>query len=451
MDETLAMRARPIKDVPVGKGPVVYWMHRDHRLDDNWSLIYSMEKAKELDQPLCVAFCLAPEFLGATLRQFRFLVGGLNQLPEKFEKLGIGYALLEGYPETVLSPFLHDVNAGLVVTDFDPLHVKARWNRRLAGCIDIPLHEVDAHNVVPCWLTGQRRISTYPTFRKSIGPLLPRFFIDFPPIAAMDRVWNLGPEGIDWHAAMDRVKVDVSVKPVTWALPGEDEAKKALKMFITDRLEGYQEKAMIPVARSQSDLSPYLHFGQISAQRVALEVRSSKAPEEAKANFLDQIIVKRELSDNFILHTPDYDTFGAFAGWAKDSLNAHRLDAREHVYTKEQFEMGLTHDPLWNAAQTELVKIGKIHGSLREYWAGKILEWTKNPEEGLATAIYLNDRYGLDARDPSGYTGILMVMGGLYGKPWAPKEVLGKVKRLTYTAERLNYDIHEYMDRVKAL
>jgi deoxyribodipyrimidine photo-lyase len=110
-----------------------------------------------------------------------------------------------------------------------------------------------------------------------------------------------------------------------------------------------------------------------------------------------------------------------------------------------------THDHLWNATQTELEKIGKIRGSLREYWAIKILEWSPSPEEAFEAAIYLNDRYGLDARDPNGYTGIAMVIGGLYGKPWGSKDVVGKIKRMTYTGERLRYDVHAYMEYVKGL
>ncbi|MDD1743421.1 MAG: hypothetical protein LUO85_02210, partial [Methanomassiliicoccales archaeon] len=208
---------------------------------------------------------------------------------------------------------------------------------------------------------------------------------------------------------------------------------------------------MDPVARGQSELSPYLHFGQISAQRVALRVREADVPAASKEKYLDQLIVKKELSDNFCLHTPEYDTVGAFPEWARRSLNDHRSDPREHVYTLKQFEEGQTHDPLWNAAQTEMVKVGMIHGSLRAYWADKILEWTNSPEEAFEIALYLNDRYELDGRDPNGYTGIAMVIGGLYGRPWSTKEVLGKVQRLTYTGMRLSYDTKAYEKMVNEL
>ena len=208
---------------------------------------------------------------------------------------------------------------------------------------------------------------------------------------------------------------------------------------------------MDPVSRGQSELSPYLHFGQLSSQGVALRIMSSAAPPAAKEKYLDQLIVKKELSDNFCLRTPEYDTVGAFPEWARKSLNDHRSDRREHLYSLEQLENGQTHDPLWNAAQMEMVKAGTIHGSLRGYWAHKILEWTKSPEEAFAIALYLNDRYELDGRDPNGYTGIAMVIGGLYGKPWQSKEVLGKLQRLTYTDMRLSYDTKAYERMVQEL
>ena len=163
------------------------------------------------------------------------------------------------------------------------------------------------------------------------------------------------------------------------------------------------------------------------------------------------MIVKRELADNFCLHSQEYDTTGAFPIWARRSLDEHRSDPRDHIYSVRELEGANTHDPLWNAAQTELLKIGKIHGSLRGYWAEKILEWSKRPEDALAAALYLNNRYSLDGNDPSGYTGISMVVGGLYGKPWKSKEVVGKLKRHTYTQERFSYDIQAYYDKVAKL
>ena len=177
----------------------------------------------------------------------------------------------------------------------------------------------------------------------------------------------------------------------------------------------------------------------------------SDASIDSKASFLRSIIIKKEHSDNFVFHTPHYDTIGAFPKWARDSIDVHRSDEREHLYTREQLESAQTHDPLWNAAQIELVRAGKIHGSMREYWAHMIMEWMKSPEEAFATAIFLNNRYSLDGRDPNGYTGIASVIGGLFDRPTHSKEIVGKVRKITYTGARLKYDIKGYEEKTKTL
>jgi deoxyribodipyrimidine photo-lyase len=450
-DDLLLERVRKLRDRPYKGGKVVYWMDRDQRISDNWALDRAISLANERNVELCIAYCLPPKFLGGTLRQFGFMIKGLQELEAKARSFGFGFHLLEGYPEIRFPSFLHSIGAGMVITDFDPLRSKREWKRRLAGEIDIPFEEVDAHNIVPCWVISKRRISNYVTFRARINPFLETFLTDYPPIKNIDRPWSGDDGQVDWKMALGHLKIDRTIEEVKRLEPGEVAAQLVLTNFIRDRLSSYHQKIKDPVSRGQSELSPYLHFGQISSQSVALKVRRSDAPEPAKEKYLDQLIIKKELSDNFCLRTPEYDTVGAFPEWARKSLNDHRSDPREHVYTLEQFENGQTHDPLWNAAQMEMVKSGTIHGALRAYWADKILEWTSSPEEAFEIALYLNDRYELDGGDPNGYTGIAMVIGGLYGRPWRSKDILGKVRSLTYTEMRLGYDIKAYEKMVRDL
>ena len=451
MLEGLSKRARRVKDRPYRGGNVVYWMSRDQRVGDNWSLVYAMEAARSYGTKICVVFCLPPEYIGSSIRQYRFMVDGLKELPRRLRDLGIGFYLLEGYPEVELPSFLYEADAGLLVVDFDPLIPNRRWKRRVAGAIDIAMHEVDAHNIVPCWLVAPRRIATYDTFRSRIMPHMPEFLTDLPEPRRMEDPWKLDAPTPDWEGALSRSNVDKTVALINWLKPGEAEGAKALGNFCNKGLFSYKEKSSDPVTNAQSDLSPYLHFGQVSAQRVAYSVVHADAPMEEKDDYLDHLIVMRELADNFCLHTPEYDTIGAFPIWARRSLDEHRKDPREHLYTLEEFERGATHDTLWNAAQTELIKTGKVRGSLRAYWASKILEWSKRPEDALVYALYLNDRYSLDGNDPNGYTGIAMVIGGLYGRPWRSKDVIGKLRKLSYTQERLMHDIHAYYEKVKRL
>ena len=199
-----------------------------------------------------------------------------------------------------------------------------------------------------------------------------------------------------------------------------------------------------PTREGQSDLSPYLHFGQIAAQRVALEVEGAPAGTKAKEAFLEELIVRRELSDNFCYYHPQYDSVACFPQWARKTLDEHHDDPREYLYTPAQFEQAQTHDDLWNAAQREMVQTGKMHGYLRMYWAKKILEWTSSPEEALKIAIYLNDRYELDGRDPNGYTGIAWSLGGVHDRAWAERKVFGKIRYMSYKGCKAKFDVAAY-------
>jgi deoxyribodipyrimidine photo-lyase len=241
------------------------------------------------------------------------------------------------------------------------------------------------------------------------------------------------------------LKIDTSVGPVDWMRPGEDAAHRMLRLFIGERLGKYNEQRNDPNAGAVSDLSPYLHFGQISAQRVALEVRQSRKSKPSRDAFLEELIVRRDLSDNFCYYNEAYDMFEGFPAWAQQSLNVHRNDTRDYIYPIETFEAAQTHDPLWNAAQNEMRTTGKMHGYMRMYWAKKILEWTPSPEEALAIAIYLNDRYELDGRDPNGYTGIAWSIGGVHDRAWGERPVFGKIRYMSYDGCKRKFDVDVYM------
>jgi deoxyribodipyrimidine photo-lyase len=252
---------------------------------------------------------------------------------------------------------------------------------------------------------------------------------------------------VNWKKVIDGLTVDRSVLEVDGILPGEQEARKTLRRFIAQRLASYDEGRNDPNLDAQSDLSPYLHFGQIAPQRVALEVKAVAKPRASVAAFLEELIVRRELSDNFCFYNERYDQFEGFPAWAQRTLNEHREDRREYLYTLEQFEKGETHDPLWNAAQRQMVKTGKMHGYLRMYWAKKILEWTPSPDEALAIGIHLNDRYELDGRDPNGYTGVAWSVGGVHDRAWGERPVFGKIRFMSYDGCRRKFDVDAYVAR----
>ena len=224
-----------------------------------------------------------------------------------------------------------------------------------------------------------------------------------------------------------------------------------MESFIAERLESYNTLRNDPTKNALSNLSPYLHFGQISAQRVVLEVEKAKSDPESKKAFLDEILVWKEIADNFCYYNPGYDRFESFPDWAKKSLNAHRHDRRTYIYTLEEFEAGKTHDPLWNASQMELLRTGKMHGYMRMYWAKKILEWSESPEKALEIAICLNDRYELDGRDPNGYAGIAWSIGGVHDRAWREREVIGKIRYMSYEGCKRKFDVKLYIAKYSAL
>jgi deoxyribodipyrimidine photo-lyase len=214
---------------------------------------------------------------------------------------------------------------------------------------------------------------------------------------------------------------------------------------VQNKGNGYDERRNDPTQEGQSNLSPYLHFGQISAQRVALTVSASTLPKKDKDAFLEELIVRRELSDNFCYYTKDYASVDAFPEWAQKTLAEHRHDKREYVYTYATFAKAKTHDELWNAAQRELLRTGKMHGYMRMYWAKKILEWTNDPETAMAIAIKLNDTYELDGRDPNGYTGIAWSIGGVHDRAWFDRPIFGKIRYMSANGARSKFDVDAYI------
>jgi len=218
-----------------------------------------------------------------------------------------------------------------------------------------------------------------------------------------------------------------------------------LKSFIDKKLPRYADMRNDPSRDGQSNLSPYLHFGQLSAQRAALEADNVHCPAMSKETFLEELIVRRELSDDFCYYNDHYDSFAGFPEWSQRSLNFHRKDRREYIYSLKKFENAQTYDNLWNSAQMEMVKRGKMHGYMRMYWAKKILEWSSSPEEALETAIYLNDKYELDGRDPNGYTGIAWSIGGVHDRAWNERPVFGKIRYMSYNGCKGKFDVEAYV------
>lgn len=446
-----------------GDGPVVYWMNRDCRLHDNWAYIYARELGLQMKRPVIVAYNLAPGFLGGGYRQHVFKVGGLEEVAEVGATVETPFFLVK---EKGMHSFLVDTKAAAVVVDFSPLREQRAWVDHVVLHATCPVYEVDAHNIVPCRVVSSKAEVGARTLRPKLHKLLPEYLEPFPRLTTYMHPYTGHVPHIRWADVRAQGPKPQNAPEVDGFVPGHTEGMKRARAFIQERLSTYATLRNDATAQGQSGLSPYLHYGHIAAARVVLEALKDTAhPERAivrvmdarkngsgrdgspLASFLEELIVRRELSDNFCFYTPDYDSFSGFPHWAQKTLNEHRDDEREYVYSRKQFEEARTHDPLWNAAQRELLTTGKMHGYMRMYWGKKILEWSASPEEAQDTAIYLNDTYELDGRDPNGYAGIAWSIGGTHDRPWFTRPIFGAVRYMARSGCEKKFDVEAYIAR----
>lgn len=430
---------------------VCYWMFRDQRLDDNWALVYAQRFALQYKCPLYVTFYLMSHYSVAGIRQYDWMLKGLEQVEKQCHLLGIQFHLRLGYAKDLIADYCEENEIDIVVADMIPLRDPLSWvedaGRKLKKK-NIPLFQVDAHNIIPVWVTSNKQEFAARTIRPKVHRVLNDYLTEFPAIKKHPYQPSQKSEQTDWDEAWAHLNVDESIKPVTWAKPGTLNGYRMLFEFITQRLAKFDEDRNDPTKNGLSCLSPYFHFGQVSVQRVILCLTRDKALRKKCAKsvdgYIEEAVVRRELSDNFCFYNPDYDNIEGAADWAKKTLNEHRRDKREHLYTLEQFQFAKTHDKLWNAAQIQMLKEGKMHGYLRMYWAKKILEWTRSPEEALEFAMFLNDKYELDGRDPNGYVGVMWSIAGTHDRGWTERPVFGKIRFMNYNGCARKFDVNRY-------
>lgn len=385
-------------------------------VEDNWAMLFSQKLALKNKLPLHVIFCLTENFMGATLRHYKFMLDGIEEVSKDLKKLNIYFHLLRGNHKTEIPKFVADYKIGALVCDFSPLRIHRDWVDKIKQGLPskVPFIQVDAHNIVPVWIASDKQEYAARTIRNKINSKLDEYLTEFPPVIKHPHKVDesLRPEQVDWKAVLDNMKIDRTVGEVDTFKPGYRNGVNMIDSFIHKRLKHYDEKRNDPTLNALSNLSPYFHYGQIAVQRAIIEVKKyrSSAPKSVDG-FCEEAIVRRELSDNFCYYNKNYDNLKGLADWAAKTLDDHRKDKRDYTYTRAELEQSKTHDDLWNAAQNQMVKEGKMHGFLRMYWAKKILEWTTSPEEGLEFAIYLNDRFNLDGRDPNGYVGCMWSIG----------------------------------------
>ncbi|XP_061550120.1 CPD photolyase [Phycodurus eques] len=427
---------------------VLYWMLRDQRVQDNWALIHAQRLASKKNLPLHVCFCLfAPKSELSTLRHYSFMLKGLEEVEKECKSLDIQFHLLSGSAGKVLPGFVSNRGFGAVVTDFSPLREPLKWLDDVKNSLpdDVPLIQVDAHNIVPCWVASPKLEYAARTMRGKLTKLLPEFLTDFPMVEKHPYTATKKANPVEWAKTLASLQVDRTVDEPEWAQPGTMSGMAMLESFIDVRLKLFGTQRNDPNAAALSQLSPWIRFGYLSAQRVALQVQhGGKNASQSVAPFIEELVVRRELTDNFCFYNDKYDSVEGAYEWAQKSLKDHAKDKRPYLYTREQLEKAKTHDKLWNAAQYQMVSEGKMHGFLRMYWAKKILEWTSSPEEALSIALYLNDRYELDGQDPNGFVGCMWSICGTHDRGWAERPVFGKIRYMNYKGCLRKFDVPKF-------
>jgi len=456
---------------------VAYFMQRDNRVDDNWAFIYAQQLAIKHDCPLFVVSHIQlsyPENAEATERTLDFKIKGLQAVAESCAEKGINFALL-GFDtekseqdkskasEELLLDFVKSHDISTVVFDLNPLRyyknqVKnyVKLAKKTKATKDSTVLIVDAHNIVPLWVASEKREYAARTIRPKIMGKLNTYLTEFIKIEKMEdqdlKIKKYSTK--DWTAYKKTFdKIDDSVKPVAWAKPGPAAGNAMLQAFLTKRLGGFNTNRNNPNKDGCSNLSPWFHHGQLSVQRAILEVKNYKKGSYAadKEAYIEEAVVRRELSDNCCYYSDFYDTLETGYEWAKQTLKDHEKDKRDFIYTRQQFANGQTHDHLWNAAQIQMVTEGKMQGYIRMYWAKKILEWSETPAKALATALYLNDHFSLDGADPNGFVGCTWSIVGIHDRGWTERPIFGKIRFMNYAGCKRKFDVPMYERKYSSL
>ncbi len=431
---------------------VLYWMQSSQRAEYNHALEYAVQRANELSQRLLAVFGLTDDYPEANLRHYTFMLEGLKEVQEALKRRGIKLVVRRGSPDEVALAAGED--ASLIVTDRGYMRPQREWRKNVAGKAACQVVQVESDVVVPVELASDKAETAARTLRPKIHKHLDRFLADLDTTPVEKQSTNMQADGLDLSnldSVLEGMYLDRSVEPLSHLYKGgTSQAKKMLDEFIRDRFGSYAGNRNQPQTNDVSHMSKYLHFGQISPVYIALEIQDANASEENTDSFLEELIVRRELPINFVYYTPDYDSYACLPGWARETLEGHKDDEREYVYTRRQLENAETHDEYWNAAMREMRYTGYMHNYMRMYWGKKILEWSNTPEYAYRTTLYLNNKHFLDGRDPNSFANVAWIFG-VHDRGWTEREVFGKVRYMSAGGLKRKTKPEEYVEKVNGL
>ncbi|MDG1990144.1 MAG: deoxyribodipyrimidine photo-lyase [Dehalococcoidia bacterium] len=447
---------------------IIYIMSRDQRINDNHALLYAQKLSLEKALPIVILFNFTPNVGVRAREHYSFMINGLKEIEKKCERKKISFVLTIGEPITQISSMLNRLNPQEVIFDFSPLKNIQKTQKKIVNTNECSFTIIDTHNIIPTWLLSDKEEYAAHTIRRKVHKQLANWLIE--PEKIMTNPYQLKckiPKN-NWR------KVDILINSIKSNgskieyVAGEQAAQLGLKNFILYRLDAYATQRNLPTNNGQSNLSPYLHFGHLSSLRITLNILNSsqespllfkegKLPsidgepsrQDSINIFLEELIVRKELADNFCYFNNSYDSLIGAKNWAQESLSRHNNDVRDYNYELKDWINASTHDLAWNASQQELMRTGKMHGYMRMYWAKKILEWSETPELAIQTAIFLNDHYSIDGGDPNGYTGIMWSIAGVHDRPWFERKVFGKIRYMNLNGLKRRFDVEKYINQWK--
>jgi len=440
-------RVQSLNDLPVRAGEyVLYWMQASQRAECNHALQYAIRRANGLGKPVVVGFGLTEDYPEANARHYGFMLEGLAELDQALRKRGIQLVVRKASPERAATELSR--RACMVVADVGYFPHQRQWRQAVARAVACNMVQVESDVVVPVELVSDKEEYAARTIRPKIHRHLADYLVplrEVKPQRDSLRLRFRSADVSDPLKALSRLRVDRSVGPSPDFRGGASQARRLFDDFLAHRLERYHKLRNEPVLNHVSHMSPYLHFGQVSPLELAL--RASEHTGEGPDAFIEELVVRRELSINFVSYNADHASYDCLPQWARKTLDEHRLDPRPAVYTDEQLEGAETHDPYWNAAQTEMILSGKMHNYMRMYWGKKIIEWTEDPRAALDLMLRLNNRYELDGRDPNSCAGVAWCFGK-HDRPWAKRPVFGTVRYMNSSGLERKFDMQAYVDKI---
>jgi deoxyribodipyrimidine photo-lyase len=426
-------------------------MQQAQRAEYNHALEFAVDQANALQQPCLVIFGLTDDYPDANLRHYTFMLEGLRATQQALSKRGIKLVVRPGAPDDVAIEAAKD--ASLIVYDRGYLRVQRQWRQHVSKAVACAAFQVESDVIVPVDIASSKQEYAARTIRQKLQRQLNTYLQPMKARRPSQSSLPLRVSGMNIdHVAevCQTLRLDSSVPPVSsFFTGGTAHAKRRFRQFLRSSIQHDVDHRNQPQTNDVSHMSPYLHFGHISPLWLALEARKHLPSKHVDA-WLEELIIRRELAINFVHYNDAYDTYDALPDWAQQTLREHRDDKREPRYTRDQLENAETHDPYWNAAMREMRCTGYMHNAMRMYWGKQILAWCPSPPDAYQTALYLNNKYFLDGRDPNSFANIGWLFG-LHDRPWPEHAVFGKVRRMTPSGLKRKGDPEAYIGKVNRL